>query len=72
MENGDAIVWKNNLQLCGKSSCKKQILAKLPLALNICVQDITRALQTAGNEYINNLFENVSLAVDRLSRPCQF
>lgn len=23
MEIGDAIVWKNNLQLCGKSSCKK-------------------------------------------------
>jgi hypothetical protein len=23
MEIGDATLWKNNLQLCGKSSCKK-------------------------------------------------
>jgi hypothetical protein len=23
VENGDAIVWKNNLQLFGKSTCKK-------------------------------------------------
>jgi hypothetical protein len=26
MENGDAIVWKNNLQLLGKSTCKKHRL----------------------------------------------
>jgi len=24
MENADAKLWKNNLQLCGKRSCKKQ------------------------------------------------
>jgi len=24
MEIGDTTLWKNNLQLCGKSSCKKQ------------------------------------------------
>ena len=35
MENGDAKVWKNNLQLCGKSSCKKhaRICARLKAEL---------------------------------------
>jgi hypothetical protein len=31
MENADAKLWKNNLQLCGKRSCKKQITAGIQL-----------------------------------------
>jgi len=35
MENGDAILWKNNLQLCGKSSCKKHTGLGLPISYSI-------------------------------------
>ena len=77
MENGDAIVWKNNLQLCGKSSCKKQGFGSLNVGHNHPkllealkeIETYPKIMQTAVQHLSAALAENLaSITPGNLSR----